>query len=66
MWAFFSSHRRCAKWQASPILNVAFSYELAYGGDLPVNQNRGPLAVAVVGQFPGSYINFFQVSFIVG
>ena len=41
-------------------------YELAYGGDLPVNQNRGPLAGAVVGQFPGSYINFFQVSFIVG
>ena len=55
-----------AEWQASPILNVAYSYELAYGGDLPVNQNRGPLAGAVVGQFPGSYINFFQVSFIVG
>jgi len=55
-----------AEWQASPTLNVAFSYELAYGGDLPVNQNRGPLAGAVVGQFPSSYINFFQVSFIWG
>jgi long-chain fatty acid transport protein len=55
-----------AEWQASPKLNVAFSYELAYGGDLPVNQNRGPMAGAVVGQFPSSYINFFQVSFIWG
>jgi long-chain fatty acid transport protein len=55
-----------AEWQASPTLNVAFSYEMAYGGDLPVNQNRGPLAGAVVGQFPSTYINFFQVSFIWG
>ncbi|MGH9783937.1 MAG: OmpP1/FadL family transporter, partial [Terriglobia bacterium] len=55
-----------AEWQASPKLNVAFSYELAYGGDLPVNQNRGPLAGAVVGQFPSTYINFFQVGFIWG
>ncbi|MGA6826417.1 OmpP1/FadL family transporter [Nitrospira sp. NS4] len=55
-----------AEWQASPKLNVAFSYELAYGGDLPVNQNRGPLAGSVVGQFPGVYTNFFQVSFIWG
>jgi long-chain fatty acid transport protein len=55
-----------AEWQASPKLNVAFSYELAYSGDLPVNQNRGPLAGSVVGQFPGTYMNFFQVSFIWG
>ena len=55
-----------AEWQASPKLNVAFSYELAYGGDLPVNQNRGPLAGSLVGQFPGVYTNFFQVSFIWG
>ena len=55
-----------AEWQASPKLNVAFSYELTYGGDLPVNQNRGPLAGAVVGQFPSTYINFFQASFIWG
>jgi long-chain fatty acid transport protein len=55
-----------AEWQASPKLNVAFSYELAYGGNLPVNQDRGPLAGAVVGQFPTSYVNFFQVSFIWG
>jgi len=55
-----------AEWQATPTLNVAFSYELAYGGDLPVNQNRGPLAGAVVGQFPSTYINFFQASFIWG
>ncbi len=55
-----------AEWQATPTLNVGFSYELAYGGDLPVNQNRGPLAGALVGQFPNSYVNFFQVSFIWG
>jgi long-chain fatty acid transport protein len=55
-----------AEWQASPKFNVAFSYELAYGGNLPVNQNRGPLAGAVVGQYPGTYFNFFQVSVIWG
>jgi long-chain fatty acid transport protein len=55
-----------AEWQATPTLNVAFSYELAYGGNLPVNQNRGPLAGSVVGQFPNTYMNFFQVSFIWG
>ncbi|MBA5867486.1 MAG: hypothetical protein GDA67_12415 [Nitrospira sp. CR1.3] len=55
-----------AEWQASPKLNVAFSYELAYGGNLPVNQNRGPLAGSLVGQFPSTYVNFFQVSFIWG
>jgi long-chain fatty acid transport protein len=53
-----------AEWQAGPSFNVAFGYELAYGGNLPVNQNRGPLAGAVVGQFLDSYINFFQVSVI--
>ena len=55
-----------AEWKASPQFNVAFSYELAYGGDLPVNQNRGPLAGAVVGQYPGTYFNFFQISVIWG
>jgi long-chain fatty acid transport protein len=55
-----------AEWQAAPKLNVAFSYELAYSGDMPVNQNRGPLAGSVVGQFPGTYMNFFQVSLIWG
>jgi long-chain fatty acid transport protein len=55
-----------AEWQASSTLNVAFSYELTYSGSLPVNQNRGPLAGAVVGQFPSAYLNFFQLSFIWG
>lgn len=55
-----------AEWQATSKLNVALSYELACSGDLPVNQNRGPLAGAVVGQYPGAYLNFFQVSFIWG
>jgi long-chain fatty acid transport protein len=55
-----------AEWQAGPTLNVAFSYELAYSGNMSVNQDRGPLGGAVVGQFPGAYINFFQVSLIWG
>lgn len=54
------------EWQASPKLNFAFSYELSYTGNLPVNQNRGPLAGSVVGQFPDAFINFFQVSVIWG
>jgi len=45
---------------------VAFSYELAYTGNMPVNQNRGPQAGSVVGQFPDAYVNFFQVSVIWG
>lgn len=55
-----------AEWQANPKLNIQFSYELAYGGDLPVNQNRGPMAGSLVGQFPNTYVNFFQMSFIWG
>jgi long-chain fatty acid transport protein len=55
-----------AEWQAAPELNVAFSYELAYTGNMPVNQNRGPLAGSVVGEFPGAHISFFQVSLIWG
>ena len=54
------------EWQASQKLNIALSYTLAYTGDMPVAQNRGPLAGTVVGSFPGTYINFFQVSFIWG
>lgn len=55
-----------AEWQMSPSTNLAFSYELAYSGDLPVDQNRGPLAGRVVGEYPGSYLNFFAVSVIWG
>jgi long-chain fatty acid transport protein len=55
-----------AEWQANPKLNVALSYQLAYTGDMPVNQSRGPLAGTLVGSFPGTYLNFFQVSFIWG
>jgi len=54
------------EWQASPKLNVAFSYELAYTGNMPVNQIRGPVTGSVVGQFPDAYVNFFQVSLIWG
>lgn len=55
-----------AEWQANPKLNVALSYELAYTGDMPVNQSRGPLAGTLVGSFPGTYMNFFQISFTWG
>lgn len=52
-----------AEWQAGQKLNVAFSYEPAYTGDMPVNQNCGPLAGSVVGSFPSRHFNCFQVSF---
>jgi hypothetical protein len=52
-----------AERQANPKLTVAFSYELAYIGDLSPDQNSGSLAGSVVGSFPDIYINFFQVRF---
>ncbi|MDH5576404.1 MAG: hypothetical protein OEY80_13040, partial [Nitrospirota bacterium] len=42
-----------------PTLNLGFSYELAWAGDMPVDQNRGPLAGRVAGDFKNTTIHFF-------
>ncbi len=43
----------------NPKVKLGFSYELSYVGDMSINQNRGPLAGQVVGQFKDVMINFF-------
>jgi long-chain fatty acid transport protein len=51
-----------ALWQAKPTLNLGFSYELAWGGDMSVDQNRGPLAGRVAGEFKNTALHFFAVT----
>ena len=51
-----------AQWQASSSINLGFSYELTWIGDLPVDQNRGPLAGRVAGDFKNTTLNFFALS----
>ena len=48
-----------ANWLKSPKVKLGFSYELAYMGDLSVNQNRGPLAGQVTGEFKDTMMDFF-------
>jgi long-chain fatty acid transport protein len=48
-----------AQWQYSPAIKLGFSYELTYIGDLPISQNRGPLAGRVSGEFPNTMMHFF-------
>lgn len=49
-------------YQATPALQLGFSYELAWTGDLPVDQNRGPLAGRVVGEYPDTFLNVFALN----
>jgi long-chain fatty acid transport protein len=51
-----------AMWQTSRTLNLGFSYELAWAGDLPVDQNRGALAGRVAGDFKNTALHFFALT----
>ncbi len=46
---------------ASDRIDLGFAYELAYSGDLPVDQNRGPLAGRVSGSYSNTALHFFAV-----
>lgn len=48
-----------ANWLMSPKIKLGFSYELSYIGDMSVNQNRGPLAGQVTGEFKDVMLHFF-------
>ena len=48
-----------ANWLKSPNVKLGFSYELLYGGDLPINNNRGPLAGHVTGEYKDVMMHFF-------
>ena len=51
-----------ALWQTTPTLNLGFSYELAWAGDMPVDQNRGALSGRVAGDFKNTALHFFAVT----
>ena len=51
-----------ALWQTTRTLNLGFSYELAWTGDMPVDQNRGPLAGRVAGDFKNTSLHFFALT----
>ena len=51
-----------ALWQTTRTLNLGFSYELTWVGDMPVDQNRGPLAGRVSGDFKNTTLHFFALT----
>lgn len=48
-----------ADWLKSPNLKLGFSYELAYIGDMSINNNRGFLAGQVTGEYKDVMMHFF-------
>jgi len=50
-------------WLKSPNVKLGFSYQVAYSGDLSVNQNRGPLAGQVSGAYKDAMIHFFAFTY---
>jgi len=58
-WAFGAG----ARYQAGKDFDVSFSCELKWAGDLPVDNNRGPLAGRVAGEYKNTSLNFFGVTF---
>jgi len=48
-----------ANWLKSPNVKLGFSYEVAYMGDMSVNQNRGPLAGQLTGAYKDAMMHFF-------
>jgi long-chain fatty acid transport protein len=48
-----------ADWLMSQNVKLGFSYELAYGGNVSISQNRGPLAGQVTGEFKNLMTHFF-------
>ena len=51
-----------AQYAVTPSLTLGAAYELAWLGDMPVNQERGPLAGRVAGEYGSSSISFFALN----
>jgi long-chain fatty acid transport protein len=51
-----------AQYAFSPNLSLGAAYELAWGANKPVDQNRGPLAGHVVGSYNNTSFNFFALN----
>jgi long-chain fatty acid transport protein len=45
-------------------VTLGFADEFMYQGELPVNQNEGPVRGTVAGQFTNTFINFFSLNVI--
>jgi len=58
-WSFGAG----AHQQVSKTFDVSYSYELKWAGDLPVDNNRGPLAGRVAGDYKNTMLNFFGATF---
>jgi long-chain fatty acid transport protein len=46
----------------SQALSLGASYELVWGANMPVDQNRGPLAGRVAGDYNNTSFNFFALN----
>ncbi len=51
-----------AQWQVSHRVALGAAYEFLWAGDMPVNQNRGPVAGQVSGGFNDSWFSFFTLN----
>jgi long-chain fatty acid transport protein len=51
-----------AQYSFKPNLTLGAAYEFAWLGDMPVDQQRGPLAGRVAGEFGNSTMNFFGLN----
>ena len=51
-----------ANWLMNPKIKLGFSYELDYGGNISISQNRGPLAGQVTGEFKDVITHFFALT----
>ena len=48
-----------ADWLMNQNIKLGFSYEVSYGGNLSISQNRGPLAGQLNGEFKNVVAHFF-------
>jgi long-chain fatty acid transport protein len=51
-----------AQYAVTPSLTLGAAYELAWMGDMSVDQERGPLAGRVAGEYGSSSISFFALN----
>lgn len=48
----------------TPTLSIGGAYEFVWMGDMPVDQERGPLAGRVSGEYGSSNMSFFALNLI--
>lgn len=53
-----------AQYAFNPNLTLGAAYEFLWSGDMSVDQNRGPLAGRVAGDYSNTSFNFFALNLI--